>query len=136
MVTITKVLQRQFLKTIKLGGTYVGGQSGAYSGTSCNIAGPYTDWFTLQVTQSPDGSVTFSFDYQGIQETCTLSGTLAQYGQLYTVSSAKYTCPDGLNTTASMSQIKATSLGIEGTFSAPNIGGGCREDATFGGPLR
>ena len=64
-----------------------------------------------------------------------MSGTLVQYGQLYTVPTTTYVCSDGLNTNAAMSEIKATSLGLEGRFAAPDVGGGCREDATFGGPL-
>jgi len=136
--TVTKQIQRQTLTAITIGGTYVGGQSGAYSGCNSSAAnGPYSDYFNLQVTQLTGGSVTFQFDYlfDNPEFTCTLTGTLVQYGQLYTVPTATYTCSDGLNTNASMSEIKATSLGIEGRFSAPDVGGGCREDATFGGPL-
>ncbi|HXX86656.1 MAG TPA: hypothetical protein VEN29_22085 [Casimicrobiaceae bacterium] len=136
--TVNKALQRQTLTPITIGGTYVGGQSGAYSGcTNSANNGPYSDYFDLQVTQLTSGSVTFQFDYlfDNPELTCTFTGTLVQYGQLYTVPSANYSCSDGLNTTASMSEIRATSLGIEGRYSAPNVGGGCREDATFGGPL-
>lgn len=133
--TVTKLIQRQTLTVITLGGTYFGGQVGAYSGcSSAAHNGPYTDTFDLQVTQLTSGSVTFQFDYaSGLS--CTLSGTLVQYGQLYTVPTTTYACSDGLNTNAAMSEIKATSLGIEGRFAAPDVGGGCREDATFGGPL-
>jgi len=133
---VVKNIQRQTLTTIALGGTYFGGQSGAYSGCSSPANnGPYTDAFDLQVTQVPSGDVNFQFNYvSGLS--CTLSGTLVQYGQLYTVPTTNYSCSNGLNTNASMSEIKATSLGIEGRFSAPDVGGGCREDATFGGPQR
>jgi hypothetical protein len=134
--TVTKAIQRQSLTQITIGGTYVGGQSGAYS--SCSNSGTnatYTDTFTLEVTQGANRSVTFQFSYaSGVS--CSLTGTLTQFGQLYTVPTASYTCSDGLNTNASMSEIKATSLGIEGRFSAPSVGGECREDATFGGPLK
>jgi len=133
--TVTKLIQRQTLTVITLGGTYFGGQAGAYSGCSnAGNNGPYTDGFNLQVTQLTSGNVTFQFDY-GSGLSCTLSGTLVQYGQLYTVPTTTYLCSDGLNTNAAMSEIKATSLGIEGRFAASDVGGGCREDATFGGPL-
>jgi len=133
--TVTKLLQRQTLTAITVGGTYFGGQSGMYSGcSSAANNGPYTDAFDLQVTQLTSGNVTFQFKYaSGLS--CTLSGTLVQYGQLYTVPTATYVCSDGLNTNAAMSEVKATSLGIEGRIAAPAVGGGCREDATFGGPL-
>jgi hypothetical protein len=140
--TFNKELQRQTLTPITLGGTYVGSQSGAYSGTCGTFSGTYTDTFGLTVTQFIDGSVSFAFNYDGIQETCTLSGTLTQYGQLYTMPTTAYKCKansDGhttLDTNASMSEIKATPLGIEGKFSAPSVSMGCREDATFGGPLK
>ena len=63
--------------------------------------------------------------------TCTLAGTYVQHGQYYEIPSATYTCNDGLNTTASVSEIKPTSLGIEGHYSASNVGGGCAENANF-----
>jgi hypothetical protein len=133
--TVSKALQRQSLTPITIAGSYIGRQAGAYSGGSCGSAGPYTDTYDLTVTQSTDGSVAFSFYYYGLQETCTLAGALTSYGQLYTVQAATYKCEDGLNTTATLSEIKATSLGIEGRLSAPSIGGGCSEAAVFGGPL-
>src|SRR5277367_3915114 len=39
--TVTKIIQRQVLTTIALGGNYIGGQSGAYSGSGCTFAGAY-----------------------------------------------------------------------------------------------
>ncbi|MDQ2964010.1 MAG: hypothetical protein M3R31_12785 [Pseudomonadota bacterium] len=130
--TVTKTIQRQTLKTINLNGNYTGGQAGAYSG--CGSASSYKDNFDLQVTQFDNGTATFQFTYtSGLS--CTLSGTLAQYGQLYTIPSASYVCSDGLNTTASMSEIKATAQGIEGRLAAASVGDGCREDASFSGVL-
>jgi hypothetical protein len=131
---VTKTIQRQTLTAIRTAGTYFGGQSGAYSGcTSTADNAAYTDAFNLQVTQLTSANVSFQFMYaSGLS--CTLSGALVQYGQLSTVPAATYSCSNGLNTNASMSEIKATSLGIEGRIAAPMVGGGCREDATFGGP--
>jgi hypothetical protein len=134
---VNKALQRQTLTSILLSGTYRGGIWGAFSGCGPGAQytnGPYDDGFTLHVTQSTPQDVMFVFDYDG-GSSCTLSGTLTQFGQLYTVFAANYSCSDGLQTNASMSEIKATSLGIEGKFTAPNEGGGCSESATFGGPF-
>ena len=132
-LTVTKTIQRQTLKTITLAGTYTGGQAGTYSGCSNSGSnGSYKDNFDVQVTQFDNGSATFQFAYtSGLS--CTMSGTLAQYGQLYTIPSASYACSDGLNTAAGMSEIKATAHGIEGRFAALSVGGGCREDASFSG---
>ena len=80
--------------------------------------------------QLPGSSLTFTFIYESGM-TCTLSGSLQQLGQLYSVPNATYACSTGLSTSASMSEIKATNFGIEGSFSAPDVGGGCREGATF-----
>lgn len=132
--TVTKLIQRQSLTPITIDGSYIGAQSGAYSGCSNSSKnGPYSDFFSLVVDQSTSGSVTFNFAFQSL--TCTLSGTLTPFGQLYTMPTTAYVCSDGLNTNASMTEIKATSLGIEGRFSAPAVGSGCREDATFSGVL-
>jgi hypothetical protein len=132
-VNVVKNIQRQTLTPIALGGSYSGGQQGAYSGSGCNL-GDYTDHFDLQVEQPGDGSVTFSFTYFG-NLTCTIAGTLQQNGQLYSIPNASYACSDGVNTSATITELKATSLGIEGRLAAPSVGGGCREDATFSGAL-
>src|SRR5262249_3203812 len=133
-VNVVKNMQRLTLTTIALGGDYNGGQSGAYSGSGCGL-GAYKDYFDLQLTQLGDNSATFVFSYlSGL--TCTLSGTLQQTGMLYSIPNATYVCSDGVNTTASLTQIKATSLGVEGVLAAPSVGGGCREDATFSGVLQ
>ena len=133
--TVTKTIQRQTLTAITVGGTYSGAQSGTYSGcTTSTTNGPYRDFFDLQVTQLTNSSVTFAFSYTNVS--CIFSGTLVQTGQLYGVPNANYSCSDGLNTTATMTEIKATAQGVEGRFSAPSVGGNCREDAQFSGVLR
>ena len=134
-VNVVKNMQRFTLTPILLAGKYSGGQAGTYSGANCSGAGNYTDHFDLQVIQPGDGTAVFVFDYKDSGLTCTLSGVFQQKGTLYSIPSATYTCSDGLNTNASLTQIKATSLGIEGVFAAPSVGGGCREDAAFSGVL-
>ncbi len=126
--TIVKSIQRQALTSIPLGGSYSGTQAGSYS----NCATPaYTDRFNLGVAQVIGGAMTFTFNYSDSGMTCILSGAFEQLGQLYRIPNATYSCSTGLSTTAAVSEIKATTFGIEASFSAPNVGGGCREDATF-----
>jgi hypothetical protein len=132
----TVPLERQTLTTIAAGGNYSGGQPGSYSG--CNTAannGGYLDRYDLTVTHSAGpGVMTFEFNYvSGL--TCTLSGTYTQNGQYYRIPNASYKCSDGVDTTAQMSEIKATSLGLEGRFTSSGVGDNCVESAIFGGAL-
>jgi hypothetical protein len=132
--TVTKVIERQTLTTIALGGNYTGGQAGTYSGGSCGTPGGYKENFNLQVLQPGNGSATFQFSYAtGLA--CTLSGAITQYGQLYSIPSATYQCSNGLNTTASVGEIQATAQGIAGTYAAPAAAGGCSENAVFAAVL-
>jgi hypothetical protein len=133
--TVVKSIQRSTLKTIVLGGNYVGGQAGAYS--NCNNGGQnggYTDTYTLDVTQA-NGAATFTFNYTS-GATCTMAGTLQQTGQLYRIDPASYSCTGSLmfNASATMEEIKATAQGIEGRFTA-SLSGGCQENAQFSGAL-
>ena len=129
--SVAKPIQRQALTSIALGGAYMGTQQGTYTPANCPF-GAYTDNFNLNVTHVTGTSLTFHFAFaSGLS--CTLSGALQQFGQLYNLPSASYTCSDGLSTTASVSEIKATNFGIEGRLDAPNVGSGCSESATFSG---
>ena len=131
VATVTKSIERQTLTAIVLGGSYTGGQSGTYS--ACANAADnrtYTDRYDLEVTQFASGNATFQFTYSA-NLTCTLSGTLEQHGLQYRIPTATYRCSDGVNTAATMSEIKATAQGIEGRMSAVSAAGACREDAAF-----
>jgi hypothetical protein len=131
--TVTKAIQRLTLTSIRLAANYIGGQTGSYSGCSAGSSNAsYNDYFTMQVTQTGT-SVSMTLTYPAL--TCTLAGTLAQTGLVYGIGSASYQCSDGLKTTASVFDLRATPLGIEGQFSAPSVGGGCREDARFAATL-
>jgi hypothetical protein len=132
----TKAIERQSLTAPALGGTYVGGQPGAYAGcTQPANSTPYKDYFDLTVNHLANGTVTMVFDFtSGLS--CTLSGTLIQNGQLYRIPSATYTCSDGLDTTASVTQIKSTSQGIEGRLFAADVGDGCSESASFSAAIQ
>jgi hypothetical protein len=134
---VTKQIERQTLTTIGLGGLYVGGQTGGYA--SCSNAGDngaYTDHYALSVAQA-SGVATFTFSYPESATTCTMSGTLEQHGLTYRIPGASYKCTGGLgfSTTATMYEIRATSLGLEGRFAA-TLPSGCREDANFSAVLR
>lgn len=128
--SVVKAIQRQTLTSIALGGSYDGSQNTNYSNSSCTFGGPFTDRFSLIVTHVTGSTLTFTFDY-AFGLTCILSGPLEQIGQLYRIPAASLMCSDGLSTAAAVDEIKATTFGIEGSFSAPDVGGGCREDASF-----
>lgn len=131
--TVTKLIQRQNLTVITLGGVYSGAEIGTFSGCTNNIS--YNDFFDMQITQLTNNNVTFTVNYPDITSfSCTFSGTLVQQGQLYSVPGAKYQCTDGTNTTATMTEIKATAQGVEGKFSA-TISGSCKVSAAFSGAL-
>lgn len=133
--TVSKSIQRQTLTRIPLGGLYAGGQTGTYAGCSnSSNNGDYVDRYDLEVTHLSGGTATFRFKYTtGL--VCTLSGAIEQHGQLYRMPSAAYACSDGLDTTATVYEIKATGQGVEGRFDAPSIGGGCREQGRFAAVL-
>jgi hypothetical protein len=133
--TVVKSIERQTLKTIGLGADYVGGQTGTYSSCSDNsLNGAYQDTYNLSVTHG-NGAATFIFTYAS-EATCTMAGTLVQYGQLYRIDPASYSCTGSLmfNASATMEEIKATAQGIEGRFTA-GLSGGCTETAYFSAVL-
>jgi len=135
--SVSKQIVRQTLTRIVLGGSYVGAQAGAYS--NCATAsqnGPYEDTFALSVTHAVNGSATLTFMY-GSGATCTLSGDLAQFGQLYDMPGARYACTGslGFTTSAAVYELKATAQGIEGRLAA-NLPSGCREGANFSAVLK
>jgi hypothetical protein len=131
---VLKQIERQTLKRIELGGAYSGAQYGEYYNcTDSTRNRTYVDTFDLDVTLGSDNRVTLSFAY-GSDLTCTLTGTVEQHGSLYRiplVPGATYRCSDGLDTTANVYELKATSMGIEGRFFAPSVGLGCSEVAKF-----
>jgi hypothetical protein len=124
-------IERQYLGLNATGGNYVGGQTGAYTGcaTASNNRS-YIGAFTLTVSHLQSGSATYAFSFGG-GVTCTLTGTYEQHGQYYLIPNATYACSNGLNTTARMTEIKSTALGIEGRLFAPSVGDGCAENARF-----
>lgn len=130
--SVSKRVVRQSLTQIAIGGSYLGAQSGSYSG--CSASGPYTDKYTLTVSQSA-GAATLTFTYDS-GAMCTISGALQQYGQLFDMPGASYACTGSLvfTTTASVYELKATAQGFEGRLTA-NLPSGCQENANFSGVL-
>jgi len=132
VTTVNKAIQRLTVASVPLAGNYYGGDVIAYA--SCNNSANnarYADHFPLTVTQSAT-LLTLVFAYEGLGATCTISGALAQNGLLYSIPNATYSCTDGLNTTASMFNIKQTGQGIEGQFTAPGTNGdNCQEATSF-----
>jgi hypothetical protein len=134
--SVTKTIVRTTLTQIALGGNYLGAQAGSYSGCSASANnGAYADKYGLSVTQSASGTATLTFVYDG-GATCTLSGTLRQYGQLYDMPNASYQCSGKLTftSTATVYEMKATAQGLEGRLVA-NLPSGCQENANFSGVL-
>ena len=135
--SVNKEIVRQTLTRIVLGGNYIGAQAGAYSNCATSSQnGPYEDTFALNVTHAVNGSAALTFTY-GSGATCTLSGNLAQFGQLYDMPGATYTCTGNLAfaTGAAVYELKATAQGIEGRLAA-NLPSGCRESANFSAVLK
>ncbi|HKU87097.1 MAG TPA: hypothetical protein VJV77_12250 [Casimicrobiaceae bacterium] len=135
--SVSKQIVRQTLTRIVLGGSYVGGQAGSYSNCAeSSQNGTYQDTFSLDVTHAVNGEAALTFAYKS-GATCTLSGTLGQFGQLYDMPGATYTCTGNLvfTTSAAVYELKATAQGIEGRLAA-NLPSGCRESANFSAVLK
>jgi len=129
-LTVTKSIERQTLTSIDLAGAFTGGQYGEYYDCASGADNyTYTDAFDLEVTQT-GRNLRMDFTYSG-GLSCTLSGVLEQYGSLHRINGAAYQCSDGLNTTATVYDLKSGSLGIEGRLYTPTVGAGCREAAKF-----
>jgi len=130
--TALKQIARFAFKTILLGGNY----SGVLSSTTTQCTDSSQNGTVLsdvdpQVTQTLDGTLQIIVAFTNSTDTCTLTGTAVQEGQLYRVPVAAYTCTfNSISTTATLYETKATSLGIEGRWHAGNVNG-CVLDAKF-----
>jgi len=127
---VSKNIQRQSLVSIPLAGDYMAGISLVES----NCADPINNGsghgpVNLQVTQAR-GQTGIALNFPGIGS-CTFTGVATQSGQLLAFP-ATYMCSSGFNTAATVYELRATSLGVEGRWTAPNAGG-CYEEGRFGG---
>jgi hypothetical protein len=130
-VQVSKSIQRQTLAPIPLAGNYVGG--GALTESGCpnpadngSAQGP----MNIQVTEAT-GLVDVTFDFFGAAS-CSFAGSPTQTGQLLTFP-ATYTCSNGFHASATVYELRATSLGVEGRWTSPDPGGGCHEEGRFSG---
>ena len=130
---VNKNLGRQTLTAISLGGSYYG--TAVVKLSNCtNPANNGQQIYDVDPVVSQTASVLqikVTLPLTSGTDTCTFSGAYAQEGLLFRIPNATYACtPSGVNTSATLSEIKATSIGIEGRWTAANAGG-CQEDATF-----
>lgn len=132
-INVGKQIQRQTLKTIPLGGTYLGSVYTQVSGC-VNAAqnGTLSRYSTISVSQNIVNNITLTFGLQNLG-TCTMNGNANQFGQIYQIPTATYTCGGGA--TILVSNLKATAQGIEGEWQGP-VGGGCIESGSFTGTLQ
>jgi len=131
--TVAKTIVRQTLTTIALGGGYAGKAyvtRSACVNTSRN--GTVASDFDVAVTHLT-GRLRFDFVLADTG-TCTFSGSYVQEGTLYRIQLGSYVCTNGgsttLDTNVMVYEVKATSLGLEGRWYAPNVSG-CKEDGVF-----
>ncbi|MEP7205704.1 MAG: hypothetical protein ABI920_02110 [Casimicrobiaceae bacterium] len=131
---VSKTIVRQTLRTIILGGGYLGGvvaDQFSCSNPLANITVRRSGAISVDQSTTGGGQINFAFA-DGVR--CSLRGNLVQRGQLYSIPGAIYTCSTGLNTTANVTELHATAQGIEGRWSA-GVGGGCTEQGRFAGVL-
>jgi hypothetical protein len=129
-VVVSKSIGRQTLTSIALGGSYFG--TGVLTLSNCSDpANNGQQIFDVDpvVTQSTGGQLSFSLTFGS--DTCTIAGNYLQEGLLFRIPTASYVCAtSGINTGATMFEIRATAIGLEGRWNAPNAGG-CQEDGAF-----
>ena len=129
-VNVAKSIQRQTLTSIPIGGSYRGAYRSVF--TNCNdsaLNGTVVYDSKWNVGQTFGGDITFAVTSN---DSFTMSGSWYQTGTLLTMPAAAYTFA-GKTMTAVVTQIKATSQGLEGTWTA-NVGAaypGCVENAYF-----
>ncbi len=135
-VNVTKVITRQTLQTIALGGRYFGGLVSEYYGcATAGNNGTLRLYSEFTATQTGAGQLQLDFTIQN-NINCTLVGTYVQNGAWFRIPNAAYTCTDGLSTNAVVSQVKATNQGLEGQWVASGgMGDGCSEAAYFSAVL-
>lgn len=129
-VGVSKSIARQNLTSIALGGSYIG--SAVVNTSGCTSSGQQIFDVDPVVSQNTGGQLQIVLTFGS--ESCTLQGLYAQEGTLFRIPTASYVCTQGtmttLDTTATVYEVKATSIGLEGRWQAPNVGG-CQEDGTF-----
>lgn len=126
-VAVAKAIERQSLQMISMAGTYMGALiTDVYN---CDDGSPVRTlrrFVDSSVSQQVSGATQIAFSFSG-GGACAINGNAVQYGQLFRLDNASYTCGTGPTT---VYELHSTSLGLEGRYSAP-IAGGCTEFGTF-----
>lgn len=126
-VVVSKTIQRQTLQTIDLDGTFMGAMITDVYNCDDGSALKRTQRFVdLSASPVAGGFTRLDFSY-ATGGACSFSGNATQAGRVFRMDNASYTCGVG---PATMYELKATSLGFEGRWSAP-IAGGCTEFGVF-----
>lgn len=126
-VAVSKTIQRQTLQTIQFGGTYLGGAvTDVYNCDDNRPVATARRFVDVNASQGVGGTgqINLSFSSGG---TCSFNGNVVQSGRLFRIDNATYSCGTG---PATVYELKATSLGFEGRWTAP-IAGGCTEYGVF-----
>jgi len=134
-VFVSKIIQRQTMVPAALEGVYFGGLGMTLTGCddpernriNYTYASFFVDRYSANEIQIDVGSDS--------GWNCAFRGTLVQEGMVNQVPEATYTCNDGLRVIGTVSELRRTSLGIEGRWSAP-VSEGCRQDVSFSGVRR
>ena len=132
---VSKDIQRQNLVASALEGSYVGALrsdvTGCQSPESNVLSYSFAD---IDVVESGPGQIQIAVPIQsGLL--CTFTGALTQTGNINHMADAAYVCNDVRSVTATLTELKSTSLGIEGRWQAATEAG-CHEDVTFSGVRR
>ncbi len=132
---VTKSILRQTLKTIVLGGDYIGGVAAdqfSCSNPLGNVSARRSADIAVTQTVAGDGRIDLAV---AGGPACSISGTLVQRGQLYSMIGARYVCNNGLDTHVDVTELHATAQGIEGRW-AGRVAGGCTEQGSFAAVLK
>lgn len=128
--SVTRQIQRQTLTAIPLGGKYSGAYLSIFSNCS-NPAnnGPLTFFANLTVTQTAGGPLLLEFDSNS---PFSATGQYIQDGTLFRIPNATVTLSSKAMP-GSFTEIKGTSQGIEGTWTAnvSQVYSGCIETGYF-----
>jgi hypothetical protein len=132
--TVTKTVQRQSLTPNAISGDYTGGLVLAQA--QCANSGSGTLTVNASITQPLNNVGQTSIGMARADGlTCTFTGQLTQWGKVYQMANATYTCSNGRATSANIDELGATAHGIGGSWSA-FVEGGCVETGIFDAVLR
>ena len=124
---VAKTIRRQTLQEIDINGTYAGALvTDVYN---CDDNRPLVTsrrFVDASASMVRGGATRIDFTF-ATGGACSFSGKANQAGRMFRIDNASYTCGTG---PATVYELKATSLGLEGRWSAPVVGG-CTEYGVF-----